>query len=501
MNGGRCDGCSTQLQPCCRCGRVPSNLAFLKKILNTPQKNTKCPYKYPRCLTLRAGGESIDCLCSLSEDLAVDRRLQTWERELEIRNNLAQRLMQRTGKSCCELLFNRAVTVDGRDKLMMQRLLAHAESRNPRTCHQKAVIKERFLNGCCLMELSSKIPATKEYFEVTGLPAGMKCELIGENCCVRRSGWISSQGLLESIASKGKDIKRVVPFFPDIEYLQIIGKKMSIHEQTEDFAAAAGTCCSPCCLSSNEPNVETCVDEKSSPIVSFANMDEVIDDELCTIETCRAYANRNERIDLDAIEEFCTNDACPAYVSTKDIRVEEGFCANNACSAFVDHETCGLAEDDNEFCTNDTCPASVGQQDSNDTQSCDDICIGKICAAFANYEKARLARNVNNSCNNDTCPAFASPDCRKEASNVEICNKNTFEVYAADVATPKRFCKATCNKKTQRKCSKTRKKTTTRKSVQVEETPSCSDYEPDYYNELICNRAKCHDIFYRPSSS
>lgn len=266
MNGGACSSSSAQPRPCCRCGAIPSNLAFLRKVLNKPMKIRNCLNKRPRCVTLAAGGDSIDCLCCFDEKLAArsDRRLQTWQRELQLRNNIAERLMQHTGKAFCELLFNRSVTVDGRDKLMTQRLLAHAESRNPEARHKNAVFMECFPDGCCTMELIAAQPAKHRYFEVSGLPAGIKCELIGENCCTRRSGWVTSRTVQENIAAKVKDIRRVLPFFPDIEYLQIIGRKVTLCEKPEDFDE---------CACSEELDFQENIDEP------------------CTIEICPTFAN------------------------------------------------------------------------------------------------------------------------------------------------------------------------------------------------------------------
>lgn len=266
MNGGPCPNCSAQPQPCCRCGEMPSNLAFLRKVLNKPQNTRRCRHRRPRCFTLAAGGDSVDCLCCFDENLAAssDRRLETWQRELQLRNNIAERLMQRTGKAFCELLFNRSVTVDGRDKSMTQRLLAHAESASPKASQKKAVFMNCFPDGCCTMGLMSAQPTKERYFEVSGLPAGVKCELIGENCCVRRSGWVTSKAVQHSIAAKGRDIRRVLPFFPDIEYLQIIGRKMRLCEKPVDFDEYA------------------CWDE----VVYPENADEA-----CTLESCPAYMN------------------------------------------------------------------------------------------------------------------------------------------------------------------------------------------------------------------
>ncbi|XP_018800227.1 PREDICTED: uncharacterized protein LOC108975880 [Bactrocera latifrons] len=274
MNGGPCPRCSELLRPCCRCGAIPSNLAFLRKVLNKPKRTRSCRHKRPRCVTLAAGGDSIDCLCCFDANLAArsDRRLQTWQRELQLRNNIADRLVQRTGKAYCELLFNRSGTVDGRDKSMTQRLLAHAESINPRVHQKKAAFTECSPDGCCTMELISTQPAKQRYFEVSGLPAGVKCELIGENCCVRRSGWVTSRAVQENIAAKVKDIRRVLPFFPDIEYLQIIGRQMTLYEKPEDFDEYA------------------CLEE----VIEQQNIDEP-----CTNETCAINANIAMAVDSE----------------------------------------------------------------------------------------------------------------------------------------------------------------------------------------------------------
>lgn len=315
MNGGPCPRCSALLRPCCRCGAIPSNLAFLKKVVNKPKSTKRCRHKRPRCVTLAAGGDSIDCLCCFDENLATssDRRLQTWQRELQLRNNIADRLVQRTGKAYCELLFNRSVTVDGRDKSMTQRLLAHAESVRPQAHQKKAAFTECYPNGCCTMELISAQPAKQRYFEVSGLPAGVKCELIGENCCVRRSGWVTSRAVQENIAAKVRDIRRVLPFFPEIEYLQIIGRQMKLYEKPQNFDEYA---------CSEE------VDEQENI------------DEPCTIETCPTYANIAIAKDVEDCE-VATGENAPEVNDPDDL--EAGECVE------ADKNMAALAVDEQEI--------------------------------------------------------------------------------------------------------------------------------------------------------
>ncbi|XP_050327890.1 uncharacterized protein LOC126757986 [Bactrocera neohumeralis] len=171
-------------------------------------------------------------------EYSYDNRLKYWKDMLEQRKLVQANIQEKTGKTPAQVLFNRAVTVDERDKQTVRRLMDYAERLNPLTVmqRQEAILPEYIDCSTCqhVHEIRETLPKAErdgeKVVEITGLPLVTKEELLGkpkEQGGHKKSDWLRSKVLEERIERKREDIERVIEFYPDIDKLQIVGESFS----------------------------------------------------------------------------------------------------------------------------------------------------------------------------------------------------------------------------------------------------------------------------------
>ncbi|XP_011181752.2 uncharacterized protein LOC105211810 [Zeugodacus cucurbitae] len=166
---------------------------------------------------------------------SYDNRLKYWKDMLEQRKLVQANIQEKTGKAPAQVLFNRAVTVDERDKQTVRRLLDYAERLNPLTIlhRQEGILPEYIDCSRCqhVHALHETLPKAErdgeKIVEIAGLPLVTKEEQLGkprEQGAHKKSDWLRSKVLEERIEGKREDIERVIEFYPDIDKLQIVGE-------------------------------------------------------------------------------------------------------------------------------------------------------------------------------------------------------------------------------------------------------------------------------------
>ncbi|XP_036318163.1 uncharacterized protein LOC118733076 [Rhagoletis pomonella] len=173
-----------------------------------------------------------------SSEYSYDRRLKYWKEMLEQRKSVQANIQSKTGKAAAEVLFNRAVTVDERDKQTVRRLMDYAERMNPLSVMNKheSILPEYIDCSTCqhVNEIRETLPKAErdgeKIVEISGLPAVTKEELLGQpkdqGMC-RKSDWLKSKVLEDRIEQKREDLERVIEFYPDIEKLQVVGQSFN----------------------------------------------------------------------------------------------------------------------------------------------------------------------------------------------------------------------------------------------------------------------------------
>ncbi|XP_054730603.1 uncharacterized protein LOC129239260 [Anastrepha obliqua] len=170
-----------------------------------------------------------------SSEYSYDRRLKYWKDVLEQRKNVQANIQLKTGKLPAQVLFNRAVTVDERDKQTVRRLMDYAERVTPLTLiNRNASILPEYMdcNTCQhVNELRETLPKAErdgeKIVEISGLPSITKKELLGkpkDQGTSKKSDWLKSKVLEDRIEEKRHDLERVIEFYPDIEKLEVVGE-------------------------------------------------------------------------------------------------------------------------------------------------------------------------------------------------------------------------------------------------------------------------------------
>nr|XP_017001522.2 uncharacterized protein LOC108060366 [Drosophila takahashii] len=174
--------------------------------------------------------------CSLDEDMresmSMDPRLKLWYDTLQNRATVQAKIQRKLGRRPHEMLINVGGTGAPGDRGTVERLLDLAGRMNPTTLAQKkpAVLPSQ-INAQCLEvpELQETLPRAEQLgwvdMEVSGLTRATKQELLGtaHPPPEKPSRWLKSRLLEEHIDHKSGDIKRVLPFFPDLDKLEVVG--------------------------------------------------------------------------------------------------------------------------------------------------------------------------------------------------------------------------------------------------------------------------------------
>ncbi|KAH8254301.1 hypothetical protein KR032_009439 [Drosophila birchii] len=162
------------------------------------------------------------------EDLAMDPRLRAWNRVLEQRHRLQQRIERETGKRPEDVLFNRPTTIDEASKRMILRVLDTADRTRPHArVHEESVLDS--LKPRCDPKLCREIRALYaakpqvQPVEFIGLPQVTQEELaVTASGTVTESKFQRSEVLGQRIQSKKQYIQNVVEFAPEIDSLQVV---------------------------------------------------------------------------------------------------------------------------------------------------------------------------------------------------------------------------------------------------------------------------------------
>nr|XP_016940863.1 uncharacterized protein LOC108018016 [Drosophila suzukii] len=174
--------------------------------------------------------------CSLDEDMresmSMDPRLKLWYDTLQNRATVQAKIQRKLGRRPHEMLINVGSTGAPGDRGTVERLLDLAGRMNPTTLAQKkpAVLPAHVDCQCReLPELQETLPRAEKSgqaeLEVSGLTRATKQEILGTTHLPpeKPSQWLRSKVLEESIETKKGDIKRVLPFFPKLDKLEVVG--------------------------------------------------------------------------------------------------------------------------------------------------------------------------------------------------------------------------------------------------------------------------------------
>ncbi|XP_037805845.1 uncharacterized protein LOC119599957 [Lucilia sericata] len=173
-----------------------------------------------------------------SSEYSYDKRLKYWKDVLKEREKLSLKINEQTKKNPSDILYNRLVTVDERDKHTVKRLMDYAQRLNPTilSTRQPSVLKEK----CDLAELQETLPKTERQYnaavEISGLPKVAQEELLGKpkyQGCKKPSSWLKSKHLENCIEEIRSDIEHVIEYYPDIDNLQIVGESILNSEVKE----------------------------------------------------------------------------------------------------------------------------------------------------------------------------------------------------------------------------------------------------------------------------
>ncbi|KAH8285080.1 hypothetical protein KR054_004804, partial [Drosophila jambulina] len=162
----------------------------------------------------------------VAEDLVMDPRLRAWNRMLQQRRRLQQRIERETGKRPEDVLFNRPTTIDEANKRMILRVLDTADRSRPLAqVHDDSVLdslKPRCDPQKCreIREVYAARPQIQPV-EIVGLPQVTQEEqsVAATNA---ESQFQRSEILGQRIQSKKQSIQRVLEFAPELEQLQVV---------------------------------------------------------------------------------------------------------------------------------------------------------------------------------------------------------------------------------------------------------------------------------------
>nr|XP_016940862.1 uncharacterized protein LOC108018015 [Drosophila suzukii] len=164
----------------------------------------------------------------LDQDLDMDPRLRNWNRVLEERRRLQERIARQTGKRAEDVLFNRSATIDEASKRMILRVLDTADRSRPLDRLQEKTtltsLKPRRDPDLCreIKELYAVKPQLQQV-EFIGLPQVTQQELAATQVPPNEaeSQWQRSKVLSERLEAKKEFIQKVLEFAPDLHELQI----------------------------------------------------------------------------------------------------------------------------------------------------------------------------------------------------------------------------------------------------------------------------------------
>ncbi|XP_039478943.1 uncharacterized protein LOC120443747 [Drosophila santomea] len=164
----------------------------------------------------------------LDEDLDMDPRLRSWNRVLEERRRLQDRIARQTGKRAEDVLFNRSATIDEANKRMILRVLDTADRSRP-LARLKDNVTLSSLKPRCDPHLCREIKALYavkpqlQEVEFVGLPQVTQKELAATRLTPNEieSQWQRSQVLSERLEDKKHSIRQVLDFAPDLKGLQV----------------------------------------------------------------------------------------------------------------------------------------------------------------------------------------------------------------------------------------------------------------------------------------
>ncbi|XP_017001520.2 uncharacterized protein [Drosophila takahashii] len=164
----------------------------------------------------------------LDLDLDMDPRLRNWNRVLEQRRRLQERIERQTGKRAQDVLFNRSATIDEASKRMILRVLDTADRSQPLVRLKENAtltsLKPRRDPDLCreLNELYAVKPQLQQV-EFVGLPQVTQQELAATQVPPHavESQWQRSKVLSQRLEAKKHAIQHVLEFAPDLQELQV----------------------------------------------------------------------------------------------------------------------------------------------------------------------------------------------------------------------------------------------------------------------------------------
>ncbi|XP_017050226.1 uncharacterized protein LOC108094265 [Drosophila ficusphila] len=162
------------------------------------------------------------------EDLDMDPRLRNWNRILEQRRRIQERIEQHTGKRAEDVLFNRSATIDEASKRMILRVLDSADRSRPLVRLKENAtldsLKPRRDPDLCrdIHELYVAKPQMQQV-EFVGLPQVTQKELASTEVppTAVESQWQRSKVLDQRLEAKKEFIQQVLEFAPDLQKLQV----------------------------------------------------------------------------------------------------------------------------------------------------------------------------------------------------------------------------------------------------------------------------------------
>ncbi|KAH8237335.1 hypothetical protein KR038_009985 [Drosophila bunnanda] len=161
-----------------------------------------------------------------ADDLVMDPRLRAWNRVLEQRRRLQERIQRETGKRPEDVLFNRPTTIDEASKRMILRVLDTADRSRTRArvCEDSVLssLKPRCDPKLCreIRELYATRPLIQPV-EFVGLPQVIQEEMTATPNAIE-SQFQRSEVLAQRIQSNKKSIQDVLEFAPDLEKLHVV---------------------------------------------------------------------------------------------------------------------------------------------------------------------------------------------------------------------------------------------------------------------------------------
>ncbi|XP_067635323.1 uncharacterized protein [Eurosta solidaginis] len=188
--------------------------------------------------TIEVSSSHCSSLEKKSSEYTYDNRLKYWKNMLAERKRVQASIGRKTGKVPAEVLFNRAVTVDERDKQTVRRLIDYADRLHPlKLIDRHAAILPEYIdcNTCRhVNELRETLPKPErdgaKIVEIAGLPAVTKEELLGKpklQGTQKKWNWLISKVLEDRIERKREHIEKLIEFYPDIEKLQVVGEGLN----------------------------------------------------------------------------------------------------------------------------------------------------------------------------------------------------------------------------------------------------------------------------------